>query len=300
VSEALLERAAGAPISWGVCEVPGWGLQLEPDRVLGDMRALGLKATEAGPDGYLSRDADTLRAHLSAHDLELVGGFIGVVLHDPDRLAASLEQIRHTARLFAEAGGQVINIAAIVDDDWSPRIELTDAEWEHIAHALELAGAIAADEGVRHVLHPHWRTLVERADDVRRILDISDVSICLDTGHLSLGGYDPLELVRSSPERIGHAHLKDVDEEVAQKLRDGSLQLVQAVQQGLFQPLGDGEVAVDSIVTELEQSGYSGWYVLEQDIAVTTTSPAPADNVRRSIEFLSRVDGREVTGTRTR
>ena len=280
--------------------MPGWGLQLEPDRVLGDMRALGLEATEAGPDGYLGSDAETLRAHLAAHELALVGGFVGVVLHDPDRLADSLERIRHSARLFADAGGEVINIAAIVDDAWSPRIELTDGEWEHIAHALELAGGAADEEGVRHVLHPHWRTLVERADDIRRILDISDVSICLDTGHLTLGGYDPLELVRSSPGRIGHVHLKDVDERVAAKLRDGSLELVEAVQQGLFQPLGAGEVAVDAILTGLEQAGYTGWYVLEQDVALSATSPAPADDVRRSIEFLSRVDGREVTGTRSR
>ena len=27
-------RIAGAPISWGVCEVPGWGHQLPPERVL--------------------------------------------------------------------------------------------------------------------------------------------------------------------------------------------------------------------------------------------------------------------------
>ena len=25
----LVERIAGAPISWGVCEVPGWGHQLD-------------------------------------------------------------------------------------------------------------------------------------------------------------------------------------------------------------------------------------------------------------------------------
>ena len=35
-------RLAGAPISWGVCEVPGWGLMLPPERVLGEMAALGL------------------------------------------------------------------------------------------------------------------------------------------------------------------------------------------------------------------------------------------------------------------
>src|SRR5207342_2555939 len=44
-----VQRMAAAPISWGVCEVPGWGYQLAPARVLGEMRELGLAATELGP-----------------------------------------------------------------------------------------------------------------------------------------------------------------------------------------------------------------------------------------------------------
>ncbi|MDP4971938.1 MAG: inosose dehydratase, partial [Pontimonas sp.] len=46
-------RIAGAPISWGVCEVPGWGHQMGPDRVLTEMSALGLEAMEFGPLGFL-------------------------------------------------------------------------------------------------------------------------------------------------------------------------------------------------------------------------------------------------------
>ena len=41
-------RIAGAPISWGVCEVPNWGYQLSPDRVLAEMQDVGLSATELG------------------------------------------------------------------------------------------------------------------------------------------------------------------------------------------------------------------------------------------------------------
>ena len=84
----LLDRLAAGPISWGVCEVPGWGLQLPPDRVLSEMRSLGILATEAGPDGYLGRDPALVRALLDRHGLELVGGFLPVVLHDPARLGA--------------------------------------------------------------------------------------------------------------------------------------------------------------------------------------------------------------------
>ena len=41
----LAARLAGAPISWGVCEVPGWGRMLPPERVFAEMAELGLRAT---------------------------------------------------------------------------------------------------------------------------------------------------------------------------------------------------------------------------------------------------------------
>ncbi len=58
-------KIAGAPISWGVCEVPGWGYQLQPDRVLREMREVGLTATELGPDGFLPSDPSAMANVLS-------------------------------------------------------------------------------------------------------------------------------------------------------------------------------------------------------------------------------------------
>ena len=60
-------RIAAAPISWGVCEVPGWGHQMNADRVLGEMAALGVEATEFGPLGFLPEDAEGRRETLTAH-----------------------------------------------------------------------------------------------------------------------------------------------------------------------------------------------------------------------------------------
>jgi inosose dehydratase len=291
-----LDRIAAAPISWGVCEVPGWGLQLDPDRVLAEMRTLGIAATEAGPDGYLGTDVAAARALLDRHGLKLVGGFLPVVLHDPARLDASLAKVREKAAYFAALGAGFLNSAAVVDDDWSPWIELDDAQWDHLLRALTLVDEAAAEHGVQNVLHPHWRTLVERDEDVRRVLDGSDVRICLDTGHLVLGGSNPLEIAASYPERIGHVHLKDVREVVAARLRSGELELLEAVQRALFQPLGVGDVAIGEVVVELERSGYAGWYVLEQDSALLGSAPpsgqGPIDDVRRSLDFLREVAGR--------
>jgi inosose dehydratase len=287
---SVLERLAAGPISWGVCEVPGWGIQLSPDRVLGEMRSLGIRATEAGPDGWLGYDSVATQTLLEHDALELVGGFLPLVLHDPVRLDASLDKVRRTAELYVELGAGVICSAAVVDDDWAPRIELGATEWGHLLHGLGLVDELVGEYGVAQTFHPHWGTLVETDEELKRVFDNTAVSICLDTGHLSLGGSDPLEIARDFGPRVGHVHLKDVRSSVVAGLRRGELGLMAAVQAGLFQPLGTGDVAVDEVVATLERSGYGGWYVLEQDTALTAGIPdageGPIEDVRRSIDFL--------------
>src|SRR5947208_2561113 len=87
------DRVAGAPITWGVCEVPGWGHQLEPRRVLAEMSGLGLRATELGPEGFLPNDPSRLRDFLAVYGLDLVGGFLPVVLHASEGLEDRVEHV---------------------------------------------------------------------------------------------------------------------------------------------------------------------------------------------------------------
>ncbi len=54
----------------------GWGHQLDPDRVLTEMRDAGLAATELGPDGFLPSDPHELTDTLARYDLTAVGGFV--------------------------------------------------------------------------------------------------------------------------------------------------------------------------------------------------------------------------------
>jgi inosose dehydratase len=286
----VVDRIAGGPISWGVCEVPGWGAELPVDRVLAEMRQLGITATEAGPDGYLGSDAADVRALLERHGMELLGGFLPVVLHEPDAHPESLAAAERVGSLFAATGATFLVSAVVADLSWPPRIELTDRQWRTVIDGLARIDDVAAAHGLVHVTHPHWRTLVERPPDVWRILESSDVLICLDTGHLALGGTSPVELAEAAGERIAHVHLKDVDAELADRLRNGELELVPAVQAGLFQALGAGDAPVAETIAALEAAGYEGWYVLEQDCALPTAEIAEGDgpirDVRRSIEFL--------------
>src|SRR5918912_1098634 len=76
-------QIAGAPISWGVCEVPGWGYQMDPERVLREMREIGLLATEFGPMGFLPTEPEAMARVLARHGLQAVGGFTPLVLHVP-------------------------------------------------------------------------------------------------------------------------------------------------------------------------------------------------------------------------
>ena len=282
-----VDNVAGAPISWGVCEVPGWGTQLGADRVFAEMASLGLTATELGPIGYLPFEPAAIRERLGAHGLRLVGGFVPLVLHEPELDTAEAERI---ASVLAHAGAEMFVAAVVADAQWSPPVPLAPEDFKRLARHLAEVERRVEQHGLTLALHPHAGTQVETAEDVERMLAVSDAGWCLDTGHLLIGGADPAEFVRANGDRIVHAHLKDVDAAVAARLRAGELTLVQATQAGLFRPLGQGDARIDEVVDLLNKAGYGRWLVLEQDTAITGEEPpvgrGPVIDVRTSIDYL--------------
>lgn len=284
-------KIAAAPISWGVCEVPGWGRVLEPATVLGEMAGLGLDATELGPPGYLPEAPAELRALLERHGLGLIGGFLAVALHDAGQRWSTMDDARQVAELLANAGAEVLVLAAATGrDGYDRRQVLTDAQWETLIETAARIRDMAAQHGLRTVLHPHVGTQVETEDEVERFLTGSDLEICLDTGHLLIGGTDPVELARRHPERVGHVHLKDVRAAVAEVVRGGQISYTHAVGAGMYVPLGDGDIDVPALVRILARAGYAGWYVLEQDTALRQGSTAedgrPRRDAARSLAYL--------------
>ncbi len=285
----LLDRVAGAPISWGVCEVPGWGHQLRPDRVLGEMRAVGLVATEFGPDGFLPDAPADKASLLAAYGLAAVGGFVPVVLHDPARDVMTTIAPALASFVAAEAGTLVLS-ADTGGSGYDQRVELDEAQWATLFANLDRIRSAARERGVDATLHPHVGTVVERSDEVDRVLAGSTIPLCLDTGHLLIGGTDPAALATQVPGRIAHVHLKDVDGALAARVRAGELTYTEAVRQGMYRPLGRGDVDIAGIVRELEAHGYTGWYVMEQDTILAAEPPAgqgPVADVRASLAFLA-------------
>ena len=280
-------KLAAAPISWGVCEVPNWGLQLAPDRVLADMRALGVHATEAGPPGFLPADPAAARALLDSCGLRLIGGFVTAVLHESGRRAEELASVKRQAEWLAAGGAEFLVLApALAQTGYSGAAEIPDAAWPTLFDGIDRVAEIADSAGLGVAVHPHWGTAIERRHHIERFLDGSAHALCLDTGHITLGGADPLSVARDAGPRVRHVHLKDVDGALAARVRDGSLEYNDAIRDGLFRPLGEGAARIDDVLGELRRAGYKGWYVLEQDVMLNREpAPGPPEWIARSTAF---------------
>jgi inosose dehydratase len=282
-------RLAAAPISWGVCEVPGWGYQLDRDRVLDDAARLGLREIEAGPPGFLPADASEAREVVGRRGMRVIGGFVTAVLHRAERLDAELASLDRQAKWLADLGSEVVVLAAATGrDGYDAPATPSDEEWRTLLGALPRAVEVARARGLDTALHPHVGTVVETRASIDRVLNDSDVPLCLDTGHIFVGGADPAAIAREHPRRVRHVHLKDADADLAAAVRERRVSYADAVKRGLFRALGDGGARIADVLRELAAAGYAGWGVLEQDIALgepPTEANDPARDVARSRDF---------------
>ncbi len=283
----LADRIAAAPASWGICELPDWGYQLPVDRVLADMRELGVRATELGPEGFIPGAPAEQRELLESYGLTALGEFCPLVLHES---SISIEApVNEILERFRVTGADMMVIAVATGaDTYDRRPELSAEQWQTLTDNLQRAEALARERGIIACVHPHMGTLIQTAEEVERILDSCEVPLCLDTGHLTVGGADAVAIARSVPERIAHAHLKDVDTRLAAAVQDGSLDYSEAVRRGLYTTLGAGDVDLTSIVQSLEGAGYRGWYVpeLDQMLPGEPEGAGPISGIRASMEFL--------------
>ena len=288
-----VSRVAGAPISWGVNEVEGWGYQMSVERVLEEAASLGLSAIEAGPERFLPEDPAEASRMLDEYGLRLVGGFVPVVLHRAEAREEELASVEKQAGLFAAAGADVLILAADTDQKgYEETVELDDNSWDELFRNLALVEEIGVRHGLTVAMHPHFGTAIERPHHLRRFLEGCEMGLCLDTGHLMVGGDDPVEVAELAADRVRIVHLKDVDRSLAEGVASGNLGYEEAVRRGVFKPLGDGDVDTERVIEALERLGYEGWYVLEQDIMLDeepSASGGPKDNVARSLAYLTKV-----------
>lgn len=301
---AVQMKVATAPISWGACEIPGWGEVLPYGRVLDEMMACGYTGTELGPPDYLPRDAATLASELGARGLALVGSFCPVALHDPEQRVASVRTAAATARLLAELGGGTLVLAAEGDDRRNAvagrvpadgSASLDERGWEYACSLVDRIARNAREHGIATAFHPHAASYVEAPHEIERLLAGTDegmVGLCLDTGHVGYGGGDPAQLAREHCARVRHVHLKDLRRDVHRDAVGRGIDFRDAVGAGVFAPLGEGDLDLQGTLAALRDAGYAGWLVVEQDVRLgITPGAAPLADAMRSREFIRRAVG---------
>jgi inosose dehydratase len=266
-------KIGNAPLSYGAFEVtvgvypnvPG------PDELLAEMAAAGYAGTELGPPGYLGEGAE-LRARLEWHGLALTGGWCPVRFSEPEHLEEDLAALGRTLDLFDAAGTEAAH--PVFGDGGSDERranpgagapELDKSGWRRWADGVRRAQAVTQDRGYEPTLHPHTSTFVESPRELERALELTDVGLLVDTGHLLLGGNDPLEVLRRWGERVNYVHVKDVRLDVVRQVVAERANVIEGWRRGMFCELGRGDVDLVAFFDGLRAAGYDGWIVVEQD-----------------------------------
>jgi Sugar phosphate isomerases/epimerases len=275
-------------VCWGISSVPGWGHQLDPERVLSEAAAVGEGAITAGPPGFLPDRSDQCKPLLKRHRLRVVAGQVDAILHHDDIRGSELAHIDGHAQWLSALGAETLVLSAIPQRSGGAEhgIVLSNAEWAHLLHSIGSVQHVCARHKLRLAVQPRFGSTIQGPEDIERLLVGSEAGICLDLGHLILADADPIEVLELAAGRIQHVQLNDIDAHLAEQVRQHGEDYGEAVSLGLFKPLGEGSGRVDRVVEALRGSKYRGWYTLRQETRLASADDRPLGRVSRSLEYL--------------
>jgi len=225
---------------------------------------------EAGYEGVETFDGnlrqyedrpDDLRRVLDRAGVSLVAVYSGANFIYRDILEEEFWRIEKTANLAAMFGATNL----VVGGGAQRSSGTVDEDYDRLAEGLDRVVDIAERNGLRASYHPHLTTIVEGPEQIDRILSLSRIGFCPDTGHLAAGGGDPVELVRRHIDRVTHVHLKDF-----------------TAKPFGFHPLGRGSVDIPGVLVALRDASYDGWATVELD----EYDGAPGEAAAESFGYL--------------
>jgi len=277
--DALPRTSIGTvPILWNNVDQPDLAPTVDPATVLDEIARIGYEGTQEGrgfPRG------GPLRELLGTRDLRLAEVYVSIPCTVDGPSHGALDAARDRLAVLHESGGEVL-VAALDGSPersvWSARAgdprapRLTEDGWRRL---IDLARTLAAETrrlGHAFAWHQHTATFIETPDELDRLLDATaetgSVGVCLDVGHYTVAGGDPVEAIRRHGSRIEHVHLKDVDADVLGQMRAGRIaDFAAAVRGRIFTELGAGIIDLPGILRELAAPDYAGWLMVEQDSA---------------------------------
>ena len=281
-------RLALSPVCWGISDIPGWGHQLDPERVLSEAAAVGEGMITAGPPGFLPDRSDQAKPLLRRHRQRLVAGEVHAILHHHDIRGAELAHIDGHAHWLSVLGAETLVLSAIPQRTSGPEhgVVLSNAEWAHLLHSIGSVQHVCSRHKLRLAVQPRFGSTIQGPEDIERLLVGSEAGICLDLVQLILSGADPIEVLENAAGRVQQVHLNDVDADLAEQVRDHGEDYGEAVGLGLFKPLGEGAAKVDRVIEALRSSKYRGGYTLRQETRLGSPEDRPLGPISRSLDYL--------------
>ena len=275
-------RVANAPVSYGAFEITVGRYPNVPDAndVLDFVADSGYVGIDLGPLGYLG-DGRVLAERLASRNLQLAGAYLQLPFSEPNRMEQmlpDLERLLDILDAVAPDGEAMFRPKPTLADAGGPtrdagpgmgqrdhRLGLDGAAWEELAQGVNRVAARCRERGYEPTFHHHTATFVEAPWEIERLLETTDVGLCLDTGHLLLSDGDPVAAVRTWGSRINHVHIKDAHQGVIDRIVDEGSPLEEIWTRQAFCPLGEGDVDVDAVLQGLKDIEFEGWLVVEQD-----------------------------------
>lgn len=291
-------RIGNAPCSWGVefakdDRNPPW------QQVLKDCATAGYKGIELGPVGYMPEDPAQLADALAEHDLELIGGVVFRAFHDPDQWDDVLDGAKRTCEALRAHGAKHF----VLIDSISPRRaptagraseaeQMDDNEWAAYRDRIVTVAKMGAEEyGLIPEIHPHAGGFMDFEPEVEKLLAEVDedlLKICIDTGHCTYAGFDPVAFMKRHMDRITYVHFKNTDAKVKEQAIANRTGFYDACGQGIFCTLEQGEVNFPQVRQLLVDSGYEGWCTIEQDCD-PTLNPDPVGDATANRKYLESI-----------
>lgn len=280
-----------APDSWGIWfpendKQPSW------NRCLDEMAAAGYEGIELGPWGYLPNNYEDLNKELAKRELKLAAGTTGGNYVDDASIHNMLKMIDEMASLllkFPTARYVVMLVDMYTDlmtgEDVMPR-ELTGEQWKQLYHNVQRVADHIRSYNLIPVLHPHVDCYIQTEEQIERVLENTDVDLCLDTGHHVYGGGEPISFYKKHYQRIPYLHVKECNMDIKDKMDTEGWSFAKAVAEGIMCEPGKGSIDFHELFNFMKSTNYDGWVVVEQDLYPVKSFDVPFPIAKRTRQYL--------------
>ncbi len=294
-------RLASAPINWGIESPDGEGNPPVAELLQNSAEA-GYTGFELGPLFFLGDQADDIAATLKRYRLEAVAFWMAVPLAKP--FGGTVEtEIRKALAIIKAIGAHVLIVSDFGDPERlkvisrvedSPDTWWSDDDWAEVRRSLIAIAELGSEYEIPVAMHPHVGGHIESGREIEKAIaaiEGTPITVCLDTGHIRIGGIDSIPLMRRLGSQVTHIHAKDVEPTLLARMQAGEIDYDTAVGQGLYCDLGRGIVDWGGFAAAIDQNDYQGWVVAEEDQILVPGRQAPFDSNIQNRAFLAELLG---------